>query len=177
MDPLLLLVHFLLAVVLVIGVFSACGNTAPAAPAETAAPAAEAPETGFSQIAGLEEAKQIVTEEIIHPLLYADVYKKFKRENRGGLLLFGPPGGGKTMMARAIAAESHMAFFPVRCSDIVGRYFGEAEKRVRALFQAAREARNAGRADAVPENAVAGMLGKTVPPMPDEARAVEWICV
>ena len=47
------------------------------------------------------------------------------------------------MMARAIAAESHMAFFPVRCSDIVGRYFGEAEKRVRALFQAAREATNA----------------------------------
>ena len=40
-----------------------------------------------------------------------------------------------------------------------------------------REARNAGRADAVPENVVAGMLGKTVPPMPDEARAVEWICV
>ena len=106
-------------------------------------PEAEIPKTGFSEIAGLEEAKQIVTDEIINPLIFEDVYSKFKRGNRGGLLLFGPPGGGKTMMARAIAAESHMAFFPVRCSDIVGRYFGEAEKRVRALFQAAREATNA----------------------------------
>lgn len=106
-------------------------------------PAAEAPQTGFGEIVGLNEAKQIVTDEIINPLIYEDVYHKFKRGNRGGLLLFGPPGGGKTMMARAIAAESHMAFFPVRCSDIVGRYFGEAEKRVRALFQAAREATNA----------------------------------
>ncbi len=106
-------------------------------------PETQAPDTGFAQIAGLDEAKQIVTEEIINPLLYADVYQKFKRGNRGGLLLFGPPGGGKTMMARAIAAESHMAFFSVRCSDIVGRYFGEAEKRVRALFRAAREAHDA----------------------------------
>lgn len=107
------------------------------------APAEEIPEASFESIAGLHEAKQIVADEIINPLLYEDVYRKFHRENRGGLLLFGPPGGGKTMMARAIAAESHMAFFPVRCSDIVGRYFGEAEKRVRALFQAAREAKNA----------------------------------
>ncbi len=106
-------------------------------------PETQIPDMGFAQISGLDEAKQIVTDEIINPLLYADVYKKFKRENRGGLLLFGPPGGGKTMMARAIAAESHMAFFSVRCSDIVGRYFGEAEKRVRALFQAAREAHDA----------------------------------
>lgn len=106
-------------------------------------PETQANDTGFAQIAGLDEAKQIVTEEIINPMLYADIYQKFRRENRGGLLLFGPPGGGKTMMARAIAAESHMAFFSVRCSDIVGRYFGEAEKRVRALFRAAMEAHDA----------------------------------
>lgn len=106
-------------------------------------PAGEVPETRFENIAGLQEAKAVVADEIIHPLLYADVYRKFGRINRGGLLLFGPPGGGKTMMARAIAAESGLPFFPVKCSDIVGRYFGEAEKRVRALFQAARKARNA----------------------------------
>ena len=107
------------------------------------APAAEMPQTRFDQIAGLSEAKQMVAEEIIRPILYADVYRKFGRKNRGGLLLFGPPGGGKTMLARAIAAESGLAFFSVRCSDIVGRYFGEAEKRVRALFNAARRAKDA----------------------------------
>ena len=107
------------------------------------APVAEKPKTTMDQIFGLEDAKQVVMDEIINPLLYEDVYRRYKLENQGGLLLFGPPGGGKTMMARAIAAESGYAFYPVRCSDIVGRYFGDAEKRVRALFDAARKDKNA----------------------------------
>lgn len=106
-------------------------------------PAKDTQGISFEDIAGLAEAKQIVEDEIINPILYKEIYDKFHKKNRGGLLLFGPPGGGKTMMARAVAAESHMAFFHVRCSDIVGKYFGEAEKHVKALFQAAREAKNA----------------------------------
>lgn len=106
-------------------------------------PTEETQGNSFEDIAGLEDAKQIVEDEIINPTLYKEVYDKFHKGNRGGLLLFGPPGGGKTMMARAVAAESHLAFFHVRCSDIVGKYFGEAEKHVKALFQAAREAKNA----------------------------------
>lgn len=106
-------------------------------------PAKDTQGISFEDIAGLSEAKQIVEDEIINPILYKEIYDKFHKKNRGGLLLFGPPGGGKTMMARAVAAESHMAFFHVRCSDIVGKYFGEAEKHVKALFQAAREAKNA----------------------------------
>lgn len=101
------------------------------------------PEVSFDDIAGLEDAKQLVMDEIINPLLHKELYKRFQIENNGGLLLFGPPGGGKTMMARAIATQANMAFFSVRCSDIVGKYFGEAEKHVQALFNAAREARNA----------------------------------
>ena len=106
-------------------------------------PNAETPETCFQDIIGLNEAKQIVADEIINPVLYKKVYQKFKQENHGGLLLFGPPGGGKTMMARAIAAESGFPFFSIRCSDIVGRYFGDAEKKVRALFKAVRAQKNA----------------------------------
>lgn len=104
---------------------------------------AEKDEIQFDDIAGLEDAKQLVMDEIINPLLYKRLYSRFKVENNGGLLLFGPPGGGKTMMARAIAGQANMAFFSVRCSDIVGKYFGEAEKHVQALFEAAREAKNA----------------------------------
>ena len=107
------------------------------------APIGVVPQVTFDDIAGLEEAKQLVMDEIINPLIYGEFYQRFHIESNGGLLLFGPPGSGKTMMARAIANKADMAFFSVRCSDIVGKYFGEAEKHVRALFNAARQARNA----------------------------------
>lgn len=97
----------------------------------------------FDDIAGLDHAKQLIMDEIINPLLHKELYERFHIESNGGLLLFGPPGGGKTMMARAVAAQANMAFFSVKCSDIVGKYFGEAEKHVQALFNAAREAKNA----------------------------------
>ena len=104
---------------------------------------AQAPGVTFDDIAGLEDAKQLILDEIIHPILHRELYQRFHVENNGGLLLFGPPGSGKTMIARAIANQAHMAFFSVRCSDIVGKYFGEAEKHVQSLFNAAREAKNA----------------------------------
>ena len=106
-------------------------------------PAPDSQEVHFADVVGLEEAKQIVLEEIINPIRYEAVYREFKKANGGGLLLFGPPGGGKTMLARAIAAEAQMPFFAVKCSDIVGKYFGEAEKKTRALFDAVRQAGNA----------------------------------
>lgn len=103
----------------------------------------ETPNVHFSDIAGLDDAKQRVMDKIIHPLKYPDLYKRFGIKSHGGLMLYGPPGGGKTMMARAVATESGLPFFSVKCSDLVGKYFGEAEKRIRALFAAAHQAHNA----------------------------------
>lgn len=129
-------------------------NAAPAAPKPAPMPVRDDDETvsfttsnrsgvTFDDIAGLHHAKQLIMDEIINPLLHKELYERFRIESNGGLLLFGPPGGGKTMMARAVAAQTNMAFFSVKCSDIVGKYFGEAEKHVQALFNAAREAKNA----------------------------------
>ena len=107
------------------------------------APVPERPGVRFEDIAGLEDAKATILREIIHPMKYPELYARFGQQAGGGILLYGPPGTGKTMLAKAIAAETDADFFSIRCSDIVSKYFGEAEQRVRALFDAARASGNA----------------------------------
>lgn len=107
------------------------------------APVPEKPDVCFADIAGLEDAKETILREIIHPMKYPDLYARFGQQAGGGILLYGPPGTGKTMLAKAIAAETNADFFSIRCSDVVSKYFGEAEQRVRALFDAARASGNA----------------------------------
>ncbi len=98
----------------------------------------EKPNIHFEDIAGLEDVKEAVNSRIILPRKFPEVYKAYKRSMNGGILLYGPPGTGKTMIAKAIATEVNAPFYSVRCSDIVGKYFGEAEKNVKGLFEAAR---------------------------------------
>lgn len=92
----------------------------------------------FDDIAGLEDVKEAIRGRIILPRTHPEVYNLFKRKVAGGILLYGPPGTGKTMIAKAVATEVDADFFSVRCSDIVGKYFGEAEKNVKSLFETAR---------------------------------------
>ena len=106
-------------------------------------PTAERPDVHFDDVAGLSDAKEVIRREIIQPWKYPDVYRRFHQNTNGGILLYGLPGTGKTMLARCIATETDADFFHVRCSDIVGKYFGEAERRLKALFQAARDSGNA----------------------------------
>ncbi len=106
-------------------------------------PVANHPNVHFEDIAGLSEAKQIIQSEIIQPRLHPEAYARFNQDTNGGILLYGLPGTGKTMLAKCIATETKADFFPIRCSDIVSKWFGEAEKRIKGLFDAAHESQNA----------------------------------
>lgn len=106
-------------------------------------PVAERPNVHFEDIAGLESAKQVIRDEIIGPYLHPDLYKRFNRNTNGGILMYGLPGTGKTMLGRCIATETNADFFSVRCSEIMDKYVGESEKHISALFNAARESGNA----------------------------------
>ncbi|KAF5799635.1 putative microtubule-severing ATPase [Helianthus annuus] len=83
--------------------------------------------------AGLHHAKKCVTEMVIWPLLRPDIFKGVRSPGRG-LLLFGPPGTGKTMIGKAIAGEAKATFFYISASSLTSKWIGEGEKLVRALF-------------------------------------------
>ncbi|KAJ9540353.1 hypothetical protein OSB04_026859 [Centaurea solstitialis] len=83
--------------------------------------------------AGLQYAKKCVTEMVVWPLLRPDIFKGCRSPGRG-LLLFGPPGTGKTMIGKAIAGEAKATFFYISASSVLGKWMGESEKLVRALF-------------------------------------------
>lgn len=99
----------------------------------------ESPNVHFSDIAGLDSVKALIRLKVIEPILHPELYERFSKASNGGILLYGPPGTGKTMIARAIATETNLDFFSVRCSDIVGKSFGDGERNLKGLFDAARE--------------------------------------
>jgi transitional endoplasmic reticulum ATPase len=80
---------------------------------------------------------------VIYPRKHPELYDTFKKRSGGGILLYGLPGTGKTLIAEAIAHETNATFFPVKCSDLGSKWFGETEQNIRDIFAAAKEAENA----------------------------------
>ena len=92
----------------------------------------------FGDVAGLDDIKAEICRRIVLPYLKPSLFDRYKQKAGGNILLYGPPGCGKTLIARATAGESDARFLTVNPEDIIDRYTGEAEKRLHVLFDEAR---------------------------------------
>lgn len=95
--------------------------------------------TTFEMVGGLSDVKADIKESMIIPLMRKDVTSKFGLEPPKGILLFGPPGCGKTMLMKALANELGVEMISVKCSDLMSKWYGESENKVADLFKTAKE--------------------------------------
>jgi transitional endoplasmic reticulum ATPase len=92
----------------------------------------------FSSIVGMDDLKQSIRLKIIEPFLNPGLFQRFRKAAGGGILLYGPPGCGKTMIARAVANECNAEFISVGISDVLNMWLGESERNLASLFDKAR---------------------------------------
>lgn len=92
----------------------------------------------LSDVAGMSDVKRQLELSLLGPLRNPELMKAYKISARGGLLLYGPPGCGKTFIAKAISGELEASFYPIGVADVMRRWFGESEQRIRSIFVTAR---------------------------------------
>lgn len=101
---------------------------------------AEVPDVNWDDIGGLEKVKQELQEVVQYPIEHSDKFYKFGQEPSKGVLFYGPPGCGKTLLAKAIANECQANFISVKGPELLTMWFGESEANVRNIFDKARSA-------------------------------------
>ncbi|MFX0033292.1 MAG: CDC48 family AAA ATPase [Candidatus Hodarchaeota archaeon] len=100
----------------------------------------EIPNVTWDDIGGLDDVKQELKEAVEWPLKYPKLFEKAGIRQLNGILIFGPPGCGKTLLAKAIATESKSNFISIKGPEIFSKWVGESEKAVRDIFRKARQA-------------------------------------
>ncbi|MCX8181027.1 MAG: CDC48 family AAA ATPase, partial [Thermofilaceae archaeon] len=100
----------------------------------------EVPEVEWSDIGGLEDVKQQLREAVEWPLKHPEFFKEMGIDPPKGVLLYGPPGCGKTLLAKAVATESEANFIAVKGPEVLSKWVGESERAIREIFSKARQA-------------------------------------
>ncbi len=100
----------------------------------------EVSETSWDDIGGLAQTKEMLTEAVEWPLRFPEVYANVKVEPPRGILLAGPPGSGKTLIARALANQCEASFISVKGPELLSKWVGESEKGIREIFRRAKQA-------------------------------------
>ena len=98
----------------------------------------EKPKVGFSDVGGMDHIKREIDLKIIKPLLHSDIYKAYGKKIGGGILLYGPPGCGKTHLAKATAGQINADFINVGINEILDMWIGSSERNLHEIFETAR---------------------------------------
>src|SRR2546425_11952860 len=97
------------------------------------------PQVAYEDIGGIKDEIQKVREMIELPLRHPEIFEKLGVEAPKGVLLYGVPGTGKTLLAKAVANESSAHFIPIGGPEIMSKFYGESEARLREIFKEAKE--------------------------------------
>lgn len=97
------------------------------------------PNSSFDEVGGMKDVKNEISLKIIKPLEHQDLYKAYGKKIGGGILLYGPPGCGKTHLARATAGEINANFLSIGINDILDMWIGSSEKNLHEIFEVARK--------------------------------------
>jgi SpoVK/Ycf46/Vps4 family AAA+-type ATPase len=104
-------------------------------------PEVDRPKIKFKDIGGMETIKDDIRMKVIHPLSHPELYKAYGKKIGGGILMYGPPGCGKTHLARATAGEISAGFISIGISDVLDMWIGSSERNLHAIFEKARGSR------------------------------------